>query len=114
MARLGHARFEERVSSRFEPWPGGEPIEAEIGMPLRFQRRIKISPGISLNLNKKSVSASFGRRGAHLTAGPKGRRTTVGLPGTGVYYTIYRKGKPGLFLILIVVGIILLVILLRH
>ena len=40
-------------------------------MPLRFQRRIRVSPGISLNLNKKSVSASLGRRGAHFTVGPK-------------------------------------------
>jgi hypothetical protein len=83
-------------------------------MPLRFQRRIRISRGISLNLNKKSVSASFGRRGAHFTVGPKGRRTTLGLPGTGLYYTIYQKVKPGIFLILVIVGIILLATLLRH
>ena len=56
-------------------------------MPVRFQRRIRISPGISLNLNKRSVSASFGRRGAHITVGPKGGRTTIGLPGTGLSYT---------------------------
>jgi hypothetical protein len=83
-------------------------------MPLRFQRRIRVSPGIFLNLSKKSVSASFGRRGAHFTVGPKGGRTTVGLPGTGLYYTTYQKGKPGIFLILVIVGIILLAILLRH
>jgi uncharacterized protein DUF4236 len=83
-------------------------------MPLRFQRRIKISRGISLNLNKKSVSASFGRRGAHFTVGPKGRRTTLSLPGTGLYYTIYQKVKLGIFLILVIVGIILLATLLRH
>jgi Protein of unknown function (DUF4236) len=83
-------------------------------MPLRFQRRITITRGISLNLNKKSVSASFGRRGAHFTVGPKGRRTTVGLPGTGLYYTTYQKVKPGIFLILLIVGIILLATLLRH
>jgi hypothetical protein len=28
-------------------------------MPLRFQRRARISPGISLNFNKRSVSASL-------------------------------------------------------
>jgi len=82
-------------------------------MPLRFQRRIKVSPGISLNLNKQSVSASFGRRGAHLTVGPKGRRITVGLPGTGLYYTTYQKGKPGIFLFLVIVGIVLLAAILR-
>jgi hypothetical protein len=83
-------------------------------MPLRFQRRIRVSPGISLNLNKRSVSASLGRRGVHFTVGPKGRRTTVGLLGTGLYYTIYQKGKPGIFLILVIVGIILLATILRH
>jgi Protein of unknown function (DUF4236) len=83
-------------------------------MPLRFQRRIRISPGISLNLNKNSASASFGPRGSHFTVGPKGRRTTIGLPGTGLYYTYYQKGKSGIFLILIIVGILLLVALLRH
>jgi hypothetical protein len=83
-------------------------------MPLRFQRRMRIMAGISLNSNKKSVSASFGRRGVHVTVGPKGKRTTIGLPGTGLYYTIYRKGKPGVYLILAIGGIILLAILFRH
>lgn len=83
-------------------------------MPLRFQRRIRVAPGISLNLNKKSVSASFGRRGAHLTIGPKGRRATVGLLGTGLYYTSYQKGKAGILLILFIVGFILLATILRY
>jgi len=30
---------------------------------------------------------SFGRRGAHVTVGPKGTRETVGIPGTGISYT---------------------------
>lgn len=30
---------------------------------------------------------SFGGRGAHYTVGPRGRRVTVGIPGTGLYYT---------------------------
>lgn len=59
-------------------------------MPLRFRRRIGLVPGVLLNLNKRSVSTSLGRRGAHITAGAKGRRTTLGLPGTGLFYTTYR------------------------
>ena len=35
-------------------------------MPLRFQRRVKISPGFSLNLNKRSISASVGDAAATL------------------------------------------------
>jgi hypothetical protein len=76
-------------------------------MPLRFQRRIRIAPGISLNLNKRSLSTSFGRPGAHITIGPKGKRTTVGLPGTGFSYTSYQRAQPGIVLI-IVIGIFLL------
>ena len=86
----------------------------EIGMPVRFQRRIRISSGVSLNLNKRSISASIGRRGAHFTVGSKGRSTTVGLPRTGLYYTTYNNAKPGIVFILVIVGIIVLAALLRH
>ena len=82
-------------------------------MPLRFQRRIRIAPGISLNFYKNSISASFGGRGALVTVGPNGKRTTVGLPGTGLSYTRYERGKSGILLILLIGFIILLVFLLR-
>ena len=32
-------------------------------MGLRFRRSIKIAPGVRVNLNKKSASVTFGRRG---------------------------------------------------
>lgn len=83
-------------------------------MPLRFQRRFRIAPGISLNFSEKSVSASFGRRGAHFTVGPRTQRTTFGLSGSGLYYTIYQKGKPRIFLVIAIAGIILLATVLRH
>jgi hypothetical protein len=82
-------------------------------MPLRFQRRARIAQGISLNLNKRSVSASFGRRGAHFTIGPKGRRTTIGLPGTGFFYTIYQRAQPGMILIILIAALLLLGIVFR-
>jgi len=53
----------------------------------RFWRRVKIAPGLTLNLSKSGGSLSFGRRGARFTVGPRGRRTTVGIPGTGLFYT---------------------------
>lgn len=62
-------------------------------MGLRFQRRIKILPGVTLNVGKKGVSTSIGTRGAHVTVGKNGVRTTVGLPGTGISYT--KLVKPG-------------------
>ncbi len=62
-------------------------------MGLRFQRRIKILPGVTLNLSKSGISTSVGVRGARVTFGKKGTRTTVGLPGTGISYTKYRRRK---------------------
>jgi len=56
-------------------------------MGLHFFRRVRIAPGITLNLSKSGGSLSFGGRGARFTIGPRGRRTTVGIPGTGIYYT---------------------------
>jgi hypothetical protein len=56
-------------------------------MGFRFQRRIKIAPGISLNWSKSGVSTSFGPRGAKVTLGHGKVRTTAGVPGTGVSYT---------------------------
>jgi len=56
-------------------------------MSFRFWRRVKILPGVTLNLSKRGGSLSFGPRGAKLTIGPHGKRTTVGIPGTGLFYT---------------------------
>ena len=56
-------------------------------MSLRFFRRIRIAPGVSVNLSKSGASVSVGPKGAKVTVGPRGVRKTVGLPGTGIYYT---------------------------
>lgn len=56
-------------------------------MGFRLTRRIKIAPGINLNLSKSGISTSIGPRGAKFTVGTKGTRSTVGIPGTGIYYS---------------------------
>ena len=56
-------------------------------MGFRFWRRMKILPGVTLNISKSGASLSFGVRGAKYTVGPKGTRTTFGIPGTGLFYT---------------------------
>jgi tetratricopeptide (TPR) repeat protein len=61
-------------------------------MSFRFWRRVKIAPGLTLNLSKSGGSLSFGPRGAKLTVGPRGRRATVGIPGTGLFYTTKISG----------------------
>ena len=57
----------------------------------RFYRRLHIFPGLSVNLSKSGPSLTVGMRGAHMTFGHKGITRTVGIPGTGLYYTS-RKG----------------------
>lgn len=56
-------------------------------MSFRFWQRIKVAPGVTLNLSKSGGSVSIGPRGAKFTVGPGGKRATVGIPGTGLYYT---------------------------
>jgi tetratricopeptide (TPR) repeat protein len=56
-------------------------------MAFRFFRRLKLAPGVSMNLSKSGVSPSFGIPGARLTLGRQGVRRTVGIPGTGLFYT---------------------------
>jgi hypothetical protein len=71
-------------------------------MGFRFWRRVRIAPGLTLNLSKSGGSLSFGPRGAKFTVGSRGKRGTVGLPGTGLFYTTTfpsgkgsrRKAKP--------------------
>ena len=61
-------------------------------MGLRFQRRIRILPGVHLNLSKSGMGVSVGGRGAHFGIDARGRRyTSVGLPGTGVSWREYQR-----------------------
>lgn len=55
-------------------------------MGFRFYRRVKLCPGVSLNLGKRGASVSVGPRGAKMTFGPNGTRSCVGIPGTGIRY----------------------------
>lgn len=56
-------------------------------MGLRFYRRVHLCPGLSVNLSRSGPSLTMGVRGAHVTLG-RGRVTkTVGIPGTGIFYT---------------------------
>jgi hypothetical protein len=57
-------------------------------MPWRFQKRIRLAKGLTLNISKKGLSSlSVGRRGARLSAGKRGTRVTTGIPGTGVSHS---------------------------
>lgn len=57
-------------------------------MGFRFQRRIKIAPGIAINLSKSGISASVGPRGLKYRVGSDGQdRVTASIPGTGISYS---------------------------
>jgi hypothetical protein len=61
----------------------------------RFQRRIKILPGLAINISKSGVGFSAGGRGFHAGIDTKGRRyTSASLPGTGISWREYQKAKP--------------------
>jgi hypothetical protein len=61
-------------------------------MSWRFRRRVPILRGLTVNVGKRGVnSVSLGVRGAHLTLGRYGRRASVGLPGSGLSYSIYER-----------------------
>lgn len=54
-------------------------------MGIRFRRRIRLAPGLHLNLSGSGVSLSAGLRGASLTVGRDGVWANVGIPGSGIY-----------------------------
>ncbi len=60
-------------------------------MGFRLYRRIKILPGVRLNLSRSGISTSIGVKGAHITVGHGQVRETVGLPGTGLSYTTVHR-----------------------
>jgi tetratricopeptide (TPR) repeat protein len=64
-------------------------------MSFRFWRRVRLAPGVTLNLSKSNASLSFGPRGAKYTVSPRGNRATAGLPGTGLFYTVHDRKRSG-------------------
>ena len=88
-------------------------------MGFRFSRRVSIIPGLRVNLGKRGASLSIGHRGAWYTVGPHGRRrVTLGLPGTGIYYTesVPPAAPPHaghrsafVFVVLLVIGALMLI-----
>ena len=54
-------------------------------MGWRYRKRIKILPGIHLNISKSGISANIGVKGANVTFGKNGTYVNTGIPGTGLY-----------------------------
>ena len=54
-------------------------------MPFRFQKRIRLAKGVSLNVGKRGLpSIRVGKRGVGLSTGRRGTRVTAGVSGTGM------------------------------
>ena len=52
---------------------------------LRFQRRLRVLPGVHLNVSLSGVGVSVGGRGFHAGVTAQGQRyVSAGLPGTGL------------------------------
>jgi len=64
-------------------------------MGFRFWQRVRLAPGVTVNLSKSMASLSVGPRGAAYTISPRGNRATVGLPGTGLFYTVHDRKRSG-------------------
>ncbi|WP_313383238.1 DUF4236 domain-containing protein [Pantoea sp.] len=63
-------------------------------MGLSFRKRVRIAPGLYLNVSSGGTSWSVGVPGATLNFGGKrGARATVGIPGSGISYSHKFGGK---------------------
>jgi len=55
-------------------------------MGLRFHKKIKLLPGLHLNISKQGISLSGGINGATVNLGKGGLTGTVSAPGSGLSY----------------------------
>jgi hypothetical protein len=51
---------------------------------LRFSKRLKIAPGVKINIGLKGISTTVGPKGASINLGKKGAYLNAGIPGTGL------------------------------
>ena len=54
-------------------------------MGLKFRRRQKLFPGVSINLSAKGISATVGIKGLSVNLNKTGMYLNTGIPGTGIY-----------------------------
>ena len=82
---------------------------------LRFQRRIRLLPGVHLSVSLSGVGVSVGGRGFHAGVTAHGQRyVSAGLPGTGLSVRQYSpvNSTPRLSLWPLAIGVGILAVLL--
>jgi hypothetical protein len=63
---------------------------------LRYRKRIRLWRGTWINVNRRSVGISTGTRGIRVSRNTdRGGTTSVGVPGTGLYYRWSKTPVPG-------------------
>ncbi len=59
-----------------------------VELPWQFRKRIKLGPGVRLNIGQRNVSVTMGNRLARTTISSSGDVTqSQSIPGTGLYRT---------------------------
>lgn len=62
---------------------------------LHFQKRIRLFPGLHLNLSRSGIGVSAGGRGFHVGVTARGQRyVSAGIPGSGLRVRQYSPAKP--------------------
>ena len=85
---------------------------------LRFQKRIKVFPGVHVNLSLSGIGWSAGGRGLHIGRSSDGRRyVSASLPGTGLCVRQYspmsslqRDSTPRMNFVPVVISVVLAVL----
>lgn len=54
-------------------------------MAWKYRKRIKIAPGVTINVSRSGVSTTIGTKGASVNIGKNGTYLNTGIPGTGIY-----------------------------
>lgn len=87
-------------------------------MGFRFRRRIKLLPGLHVNVGKRGVTGvSLGPRGASVSKGKRGSRVNISTGIPGLTYSTQIGGRTGngtgvarKLAVLVIVGILLMLI----
>ncbi|MGB8408299.1 MAG: DUF4236 domain-containing protein [Gallionella sp.] len=90
-------------------------------MGFLFRKRVRIFPGLWLNLSKRGVSTSIGGKGLTVNIKDSKVRTTASLPGTGLSYRTTstdplptRSGIPGwIWIWVLVIAVIVVALVLQ-
>ncbi|MBV9249792.1 MAG: DUF4236 domain-containing protein, partial [Acetobacteraceae bacterium] len=68
------------MAGQLAPASLGLAVGGEETMGWRYRRRVRLLPGVWMNVSKSGASFSVGRRGATMNVGKRGVRTTLGIP----------------------------------